>query len=91
MPLQGIYRGRAYHEISGWQSFEPWLSRIERFPQDQICDIAFSLPQEWHNGCDREIGRLVYALAVRRRIVRKLVDDFRRTTSAFPLWREEAA
>ena len=36
-PLRGVYaRNRVYAGVTGWQSFEPWLSRIETMEADTV-------------------------------------------------------
>src|SRR5881275_124453 len=47
-PLRGIYSRRVVYEgVCGWQSFEPWLSRIESFPPMTLGEIAEDLPLGW--------------------------------------------
>ena len=46
--LRGLYANRlVYSVISGWQSFEPWLSRIESFQTSTLQAIAAQVPPEW--------------------------------------------
>ena len=36
-PLRGVYaRNEVYDSVRGWESFEPWLSRIEGMGDDRI-------------------------------------------------------
>jgi hypothetical protein len=50
-PLKGVFaRGGVYSAVTGWDNFEPWLSRIEHFdPQGHVPNgqlhIKLSKPQ----------------------------------------------
>ncbi len=36
-PLRGVFfRNDVYREVRGWESFEPWLTRIETMPEDTV-------------------------------------------------------
>ena len=40
-PLRGVYpQNEVYARVNGWESFEPWLSRIERLDEDAIWRVA---------------------------------------------------
>ena len=40
-PLRGVYgRNRVYADVTGWASFEPWLSRVEGLEPDAVWQIA---------------------------------------------------
>lgn len=46
-PLRGVYaRNAVYREVTGWESFEPWLSRIETLGAETIWKIAETIPPE---------------------------------------------
>lgn len=48
-PLEGAFpRNGVYSAVCGWESFEPWLSRIEQFSRDSLWEIAESVPPEWY-------------------------------------------
>ena len=87
-PLRGVYaRNDVYESIRGWESFDPWLSRIERLEEYAIWKIASDIPAEWYNGQWRELEGLVRTLIVRRGIVRDLIDAFRTSPRCpFPRW-----
>ena len=89
-PLRGVYaRSSVYREVTGWQSFEPWLTRLEELPIEHIWNLAKRIPQEWYDGHDRDLTMLVETLDKRRPRIRELITDFRRSTrQPFPLWRE---
>jgi len=89
-PLRGIYgHHEVYSSVRGWKSFEPWLSRIEQFPPDQIRAIANRIPAEWYGGEQSCLDNLVEELVARRGIVRGLIQTLRISPCRpFPLWTE---
>ena len=92
-PLRGIFgRNAVYHGVTGWESFEPWLSRIEQLDVKAIWAIAETVPPEWYCGDAAAIEALVEQLVHRRSRVRELIDSFRDSTRApFPNWGKTAA
>ncbi len=91
-PLRGVYaRNEVYAGVRGWESFEPWLTRIEKMEQDVLWDLAGELPPEWYGGEWDELEKLVRTLIVRRERVRELIAAFRSSVRRpFPGWVEEA-
>lgn len=87
-PLRGVYyRNDVYREIRGWDAFEPWLSRIEKLPEEKVWAIANDVPPEWYGGDLGEIERLVEKLLARRGRLRELIDAFRGSDrEPFPKW-----
>jgi hypothetical protein len=76
-PLRGTYaRNNVYDDISGWNDFEPWLSRIEHFPEKTLFAAAEDIPTEWY-AYREDLDRLLTTLLERRSRVRDLVDSFR--------------
>ena len=48
-PMRGVYaRNEVYAGVRGWESFEPWLSRIEKMDEDVIWAAAGEVPPEWY-------------------------------------------
>jgi len=88
-PLRGVFgRSCAYSAVIGWESFEPWLSRIERFDAQLLWEIAASVPREWYAGEDQELDKLVDKLIMRRSRVRELISQFRYSDQVpFPNWK----
>jgi len=77
-PLRGTYpKNSVYDKICGWDDFEPWLSRIERFPEQDLFAAADDIPPEWYDGDREALDRLLESLLNRRLIVRDLIDSFR--------------
>jgi hypothetical protein len=87
-PLRGVFaRNVVYHGVSGWESFEPWLSRVREFDQQSLWNIAKEIPQEWYEGNISDLERLVDRLLVRRSQVPELITQFRESSrDPFPAW-----
>jgi hypothetical protein len=92
-PLRGVYpRNEVYATISGWQSFEPWLSRIESFDPQVLWEIAETVPPEWYGSALDQLETLIEQLVARRTRVRDLIEGFRKSTrEPFQNWKESAA
>ena len=87
-PLRGVYaRNEVYREVTGWESFQPWLTNIECLDEQTIWRAAEEIPAAWY-GESWEMERLVEALARRRSRVAELIEEFRQSSRApFPKWR----
>jgi hypothetical protein len=87
-PLRGVFaRNQVYAKVRGWESFEPWLSRVEGFAVELLGKIAEEVPPEWYGGDPGEIERLMERLLVRRSRVRELIRSFRESNrEPFPNW-----
>ena len=87
-PLRGVYyRNDVYREISGWDSFEPWLTRLETMPADTVWEAANAVPPEWYGGDQSEIKALVEMLLTRRSRIRELIETFGNSARRpFPKW-----
>ena len=87
-PLRGVYpHNRVYAEVTGWESFEPWLSRIEGLAEGKLWEIAECVPPEWYGGDTKEIERLVETMLERRSKVRELIEEVRSSArEPFPMW-----
>ena len=86
-PLRGIYpRNVVYAGVGGWDSFEPWLTRMERMEPAVVWRAAEEIPPEWY-GDMGELERLVEALLQRQRRIRELIEEFGRSDRRpFPKW-----
>ncbi|MGC1462254.1 MAG: HipA family kinase [Terracidiphilus sp.] len=89
VPLRGVYyRNDVYREITGWESFEPWLTRMENMAADTIWDAANEVPPEWYGGDLGEMEALVEKLLARKGRIRELIEGFGRSDrKPFPKWR----
>lgn len=88
-PLRGVYaRNEVYAAVRGWESFEPWLSRVEKMDERVLWGLAGEIPPEWYGGEWGAMEKLVGKLIQRQGIVRDLIDIFRKSTrKPFPQWR----
>ncbi len=87
-PLRGVYqRNLVYGRVTGWESFEPWLSRVEEIEAQTLWDIAEAVPPEWYGGDTATIEKLMEQMLRRRSKVRDLIAEFRDSDRApFPMW-----
>ena len=87
-PKRGVYgRDAVYRTVTGWQSFEPWLSRIEALKAETLWRIADGVPPEWYDGDTVLMERLMEQLLERREQVRGLIAAFRDSDrQPFPQW-----
>jgi hypothetical protein len=92
-PLRGVYtRNLVYAGVTGWESFEPWLSRIEAMESATLWQIAEEVPPEWYGGDTRTIERLMEQMLARRGRVRELIGSFRDSDRApFPMWEKKGS
>jgi len=76
--LRGIYcQNDVYAGITGWESFTPWLPRIEEIEEDVIRKLAGEIPPEWYESDWDGLNQLVTRLMERRAGVRDLLSAFR--------------
>jgi len=86
--LGGVFaENTVYRGVTGWQSFEPWLSRIENLAPETVWGIAEMIPPEWYGGDLSALEVLVERLLARRARVRELIGAFRESArQPFPNW-----
>jgi len=81
-----------YAGVTSWESFEPWLSRIESFPESSIWPLVDQIPPEWYDSAIYELERLLATLLERRSRVRDLVLSFKKSSrNPFPNWSQVTA
>ena len=89
-PLRGLYpRHRVYEHVTGIDSFEPWLRRIEQhLGKTALGEIADEIPPEWYNDEYEKLGEMVERLVARRARVRELIFSARDSgRQPFPNWK----
>jgi len=87
LALHGVYyRNFVYAHVTGWESFEPWLSMVEDLRPELIEEIAGCIPPAWHGDWEG-LGVLVKTIIGRRARVRELIAAFRDSPrKPFPMW-----
>ena len=87
-PLKGVYPlDEIYCGIRGWGDFEPWISRIEEFPEGRIWDVLREVPPEWYEGSEEQLAEMLHRLACRTTRVRELIWQFATSSrNPFPRW-----
>ncbi|HTP89421.1 MAG TPA: HipA family kinase [Bryobacteraceae bacterium] len=88
-PLRGLYfRPLVYERVRSWDDFQPWLERIEHFPEEVIDDALRRLPPDWVGEDAAALGRLMHQLLRRRKRVSDLIREAAEGKSnPFPNWR----
>jgi hypothetical protein len=89
-PLRGIYpRHRVYQQVTGIESFQPWLDRVEqRMSPAVVGEIADGIPPEWYSDEYDQLGELLARLDRRRERVRELIVSARDSVrQPFPNWK----
>jgi HipA-like protein len=88
--LRGVYaRNCVYKDVRGWDAFEPWLSRIEKFNPAIVRHIAGKIPPEWVGHDWQALEKLAEVIIARRNKVRELITAFRNSSrQPFPAWAE---
>jgi hypothetical protein len=89
-PLRGIYpRHRVYEHVTGLESFEPWLTRVEeRITKAVLGEIAEGIPPEWYDDEYEKLRELLLRLDQRRGRVREMIVATRDSgRQPFPNWK----
>lgn len=88
-PTRGVYfRAAVYENIRDLESFEPWLTRLDRLSLVELSEIARLIPGEWYQNDDDALAALVEKLYARRTGVRdELRKTQRRLPQLFPNWK----
>lgn len=88
-PEESLYNnGIVYQDVSDWESFEPFLSRLLSMTPDTIWQIARQVPEEWYEGNRAELEALVEGLLARRSRVHQMVAaSIESCPGYFPSWR----
>ncbi len=88
-PLRGVYaRNLVYAGVTGWKSFEPWLSRIEGIEESALWEIGeIGSAGVVRRRSRRDLERLMEQMLRRRGRVRELIASFRDSDrEPFPNW-----
>ena len=87
-PERGLYsRREIYQRVTGYDSFEPWLSKIRDCPSRILEDAYKQVPLEWVGESRSSLEELIESLDRRRERVPELVHDAKRSArDPFPNW-----
>jgi len=87
-PLRGVYAVNCvYERVTGWDAFEPALSRAEQMDVSELSRMAADIPEEWYEFDSDGLNRLIEKLYKRRAIIRDLIAAFRTCCrNPFPNW-----
>jgi hypothetical protein len=88
-PLQGFYaRHCVYEGVRGMDSFEAWITRVERIEETALEEIHGQIPPEWYD-CDADaLERMLEQLLRRRKLVRELIESaWKSSARPFPNWK----
>jgi len=91
-PLRGVFANNCvYQGVTGWESFEPALSKAEEMSCDAIWRSAVDIPEEWCDGDRVGLERLVETLYHRRQTIRRLISIFGESQrNPFPNWQNQS-
>lgn len=89
-PLRGVYaRNLPYAAVTGWQAFEPWLSRLKELKVEALWQAAAEMPSSWYDDATSELEQLIERLWNWRARVPDLLTSFRHCSrKPFPRWTE---
>jgi hypothetical protein len=89
-PLQGLYfRRDVYRGVRSLSDFQPWLDRVENFPEEVVDDALKQLPSHWLEEDRDAFEAMLERLMKRRKRVPELIRDVATGRSKpFPEWRE---
>jgi hypothetical protein len=87
-PLRGVYaRNCVYTTVTGWDAFEPALTKVEQAEPMDIWRCAQVVPSEWYDHDSYALETLVETMYERRLKIRDLITAFRKSTrQPFPGW-----
>lgn len=93
LPEMGLYsRREVYEGVAGYDSFEPWLSRILNLSPDVLDQAYKQIPAEWHGGEWDRLEALLETLYNRRHKLPDLLAAGKQADrDPFPKWSTAAA
>jgi hypothetical protein len=89
-PLRGLYsRHRVYERVTGLDSFEPWLGRLQRRITKQVLDeCASQIPPAWHGFDMDALYALLEKLEKRRnRVEEQIEESWKCSRQPFANWK----
>jgi len=91
--MRGAYpRDEVYSKVITWESFDPWLTRLEHLDPSLVEGFAEAIPKDWYDRRNGDLKELARTLLERRSRVRGFIQDFARSRrTAFVNWSELAS
>jgi hypothetical protein len=91
-PQNGVYNFKAvYRHLSGWDSFEPFLTSLILTSPEALWQLTRNLPFGWSEDYARDLDALVESLLRRRSLIRQLIARSRdQIPDLFPHWTRRA-
>ena len=91
--LRGVYsRNCVYAGVTGWDTFEPALTKAEQAEPLDLWRCADAIPPEWYGHDFNALQQLVETLYERRLKIRDLITAFKDSSrQPFPRWNSSAA
>jgi hypothetical protein len=88
-PLRGVYsRNCVYASVTGWDAFEPALTKAEQAEPLDLWRCADPIPPEWYGRDSSALQQLVETLHQQRLKLRDLITAFRDSSrQPFPNWK----
>jgi len=78
--------------VTGWESFEPALTKAEEADPVDVWRCAECIPPEWYEYDHDGLERIVEVIYQRRNMIRALITAFRVSSRGpFPNWTEHQA
>jgi hypothetical protein len=86
--ITGLYpRRMVYQNVKSLDDFEPWLSRVENFPEEVLDRAMRRIPPEWVEGDDASLEKLMEGLLRRKKRIPELMIECRNAHgNPFPRW-----
>jgi len=82
--LQGLYpRRMVYETATSLEDFQPFLERVQHFPEEVLDRAVRSIPPDWIENEEEELERLLESLMQRRKRIVELVEQ---SHASFPRW-----
>lgn len=92
-PLRGVYsRNYVYAGVTGWDAFEPALTKAEQAEPLDLWRCADPIPPEWYGRDSSALQQLVETLHQQRLKLRDLITAFRDSSrQPFPNWKNSTS
>jgi len=81
------YHPIVYREVTGWESFDPFLTRLVSIQPSVLEEVAAAVPAQWYDGNRGSLDYLLERLLTRRSQLHKMIAEARkRDSDLFPSW-----